>query len=81
MKNRKIYIQAAEQISIQNPLCEDWMSNPVYPSEPYMRSIDPDFKTFLSPLESRRFSANSDFPEAAPPRTRVSRGRVRVAKG
>jgi 3-oxoacyl-[acyl-carrier-protein] synthase II len=55
MKNRKIYIQAAEQISIQNPLCEDWMSNPVYPSEPYMRSIDPDFKTFLSPLESRRF--------------------------
>jgi 3-oxoacyl-[acyl-carrier-protein] synthase II len=55
MKNRKIYIQSAGQISIQNPLCEDWMNNPVYPTEPFMRSIDPDFKKFLSPLESRRF--------------------------
>lgn len=49
-----IYIKAATQISAQQPLCEDWMTEPVLLSEPYVRSTDPDFKAWLSPLESRR---------------------------
>ena len=54
MSQRKIYIKAATQISIQQPLCEDWIAAPVDYQEPYVRSIDPDFRQWLSPLESRR---------------------------
>ena len=49
-----IYIKAATQISAQQPLSEDWMTEPILHSEPYVRSTDPDFKAWLSPLESRR---------------------------
>ena len=50
----KIYVQAANQISLQEPLCETWMENPIVPQEPYTRSIDPDFKEYVSPAEGRR---------------------------
>jgi len=53
MANR-IYIRSAAQISVQKPLCEDWMTNPVPCSEPYLRSQDPDFKPFLNPMQARR---------------------------
>ncbi|MDR1005170.1 MAG: beta-ketoacyl synthase chain length factor [Prevotellaceae bacterium] len=51
---KKIYIQAATQISLQQPLCETWMDTPAGYDVPYARSIDPDFKAFLTPLEARR---------------------------
>jgi hypothetical protein len=54
MSERKIYIKAATQISIQQPLCEDWMTTPLSYDEPYVRSIDPNFRDWLNPLESRR---------------------------
>lgn len=54
MIDRRIYIQDATQISIQKPLCEEWMTAPVRYDVPYARSIDPDFKEFFSPLEGRR---------------------------
>lgn len=50
----KIYIQAANQISLQQPLCEDWIENPIVHEEPFCRSIDPDFKEYVSPVEGRR---------------------------
>ncbi len=50
----RIYIAAAEQISIQQPLCEDWMHNPMLHTEPRCVSIDPDFREILSPIEARR---------------------------
>ena len=53
MTNR-IYIRSAAQISVQKPLCEDWMTEPVRCSEPYLRSQDPDFKQFLNPMQARR---------------------------
>ena len=53
MANR-IYIRSAAQISVQKPLCEEWMTDPVLCSEPYLRSQDPDFKPFLSPMQARR---------------------------
>lgn len=53
MTNR-IYIRSAAQISVQKPLCEDWMADPVQLSGEYLRSQDPDFKPFLSPMRARR---------------------------
>lgn len=53
MANR-IYIRSAAQISVQKPLCEDWMTDPVRLSEEYLRSQDPDFKQFLNPMQARR---------------------------
>lgn len=52
--NMEIFIQSAAQISIQNPLCEDWFENPIIPTLPYNRSIEPDYKQFISPIASRR---------------------------
>jgi hypothetical protein len=54
MTDRRIYIKAATQISIQQPLSEQWMTTPVAYAEPYARSIDPNFREWLNPLESRR---------------------------
>ena len=53
MTNR-IYIRSAAQISVQKPLCEDWMTDPVRLSGEYLRSQDPDFKQFLNPMQARR---------------------------
>ena len=49
-----IYVQAANQISMQEPLCEAWMENPVEHQEPFCRSIEPDYKPYVSPVEGRR---------------------------
>lgn len=54
MEPKKIYIRAANQISIQKPLSEEWMEQPVAYAEQYVRAIDPDFKEYVSPLEARR---------------------------
>lgn len=53
MANR-IYIRSDAQISVQKPLCEDWMTDPVRHSGEYLRSQDPDFKQFLNPMQARR---------------------------
>ena len=50
----RVYIQAATQISIQQPLSESWMTEPVLSDAPYVRSTDPAFRDWLNPLESRR---------------------------
>ncbi|HNZ45748.1 MAG TPA: beta-ketoacyl synthase chain length factor [Bacteroidales bacterium] len=49
-----VYIQAAAQISVQNPLCDDWLDNPIQYQVPYQRSLEPDYKKFLDPVASRR---------------------------
>lgn len=54
MEQRKIYIKSATQISVQEPLVEAWMTNPLFPDAPYTRCIDPNFRDWLPPLESRR---------------------------
>lgn len=54
MANNRIYIRSAAQISVQRPLCEDWMTEPVLCSEQYLRCQDPDFKQFLNPMQARR---------------------------
>lgn len=49
-----VYIQSAAQISLQKPLSEEWFENPILPTERYNRSIEPDYKEFISPMASRR---------------------------
>jgi hypothetical protein len=50
----KIYINTIKQISVQQPLVEDWFDAPVFYSEPYVRAVEPDYKQFFTPNESRR---------------------------
>jgi 3-oxoacyl-(acyl-carrier-protein) synthase len=52
--NNKIYINSIKQISVQQPLVDDWFERPIYYSEPYIRAIDPDYKQFFTPNEARR---------------------------
>ncbi|MBQ0057263.1 MAG: beta-ketoacyl synthase chain length factor [Bacteroidales bacterium] len=49
-----MYVQAANQISIQNPLSEEWIDAPLTCSDSYCRAQDPDFKPYVSPIEGRR---------------------------
>ena len=50
----KVYIQAAEQISIQNPLSEEWMEQPIAYHEPFVKAVNPAFREYISPNEARR---------------------------
>jgi 3-oxoacyl-(acyl-carrier-protein) synthase len=49
-----IYIQAATQISAQEPLGNAWFHRPLRFTERYVRSIDPDYKEYINPMEARR---------------------------
>lgn len=51
---KKIYIKGATQISLQQPLTEDWLTTPVLEEVPYARCQDPNFREWLNPMESRR---------------------------
>jgi 3-oxoacyl-(acyl-carrier-protein) synthase len=50
----QIYVLSAKQISIQQPLSEEWMDQPVEYDVPFTRSIDPSFKDYVSSIEARR---------------------------
>lgn len=49
-----VFIQSASQISIQEPLCDLWMKQPIIHEKKFVKSIDPDFKQFINPLTARR---------------------------
>lgn len=53
---KRIYISAAGQISMQQPLCEDWLSSPVLYTDAYCPAADPDFKGYMTVSEARRLS-------------------------
>jgi len=50
----KVNILSAKQITIQEPLCEKWMQEPLTYSEDYVRAQDPDFRQFISAGDARR---------------------------
>ena len=52
--DKGIYINSLKQISAQQPLADDWFEQPVLYTEPYVRAIEPDYKQFFTPNESRR---------------------------
>ena len=53
-KNNNIYVLSAKQVSMQQPLSEEWMENPIVYDVPFTRSIDPNFKAYVTPIEARR---------------------------
>ena len=50
----KIYIQAAEQVSIQASLSEEWMNAPVSYDEPLVKAQNPAFRDYMAANEARR---------------------------
>ena len=53
-RRNDIFVLSAKQIYMQQPLCEDWMDNPIVYDVPFTRSVDPNFKEYVSPIEARR---------------------------
>lgn len=49
-----ITIASCAQISVQEPLSQNWFTSPILHSERYVRAIDPDFKPFVPPVAARR---------------------------
>ena len=54
LNNSTVYVTAAKQISMQQPLSETWMTDPIYYHDSYVRSLAPDFKKYVSSIEARR---------------------------
>ncbi len=52
--SKPIYIRSAKQISIQHPLSDNWISNPIEGLTGYNEAIDPDFRNWMSTGEARR---------------------------
>lgn len=52
-----VFIQAAQQISIQQPLSEQWLTAPIFYQQPLVQAINPSFRDFISPNEARRMGS------------------------
>lgn len=53
----KVYIRSMAQISIQKPLSDEWMKEPIEYASGMHRCIDPDFRQFFSPMQARRMGS------------------------
>lgn len=53
---KKCYIISSALISDQLPFSDDWMGAPLRYPDVFAPALDPDFKAFISPSESRRMS-------------------------
>ena len=49
-----MYIQSANQISVQKPLSDEWFDDPVFYEDNRVPTIDPDYKEHFPPLVARR---------------------------
>ena len=49
-----VYIKSCAQISVQEPLCDKWFTEPIRYEAPYVRALDPDYKPFINPVAARR---------------------------
>lgn len=54
MSATPLYIRSAAQISLQSPLCDDWLISPRAIVGDYVRAVDPNFRDHLSGSSSRR---------------------------
>lgn len=50
------YILSTAQVSCQQPLCEDWLNDPIRYDQNYVRAIEPNTRDFIVPAEARRMS-------------------------
>ena len=51
---KPIFIQKAAQISIQQPLDDQWFEQPIIPNQSFNDVIDPDYKSYFASLVARR---------------------------
>lgn len=51
---KKVFIQAAEQVSIQEPLSEQWMTEPLSYDESLVKAQNPVFRDYMAANEARR---------------------------
>lgn len=51
-----IYIKSAKQISIQQPLSEEWMTNPIRYEGGLAHAMEANYRDYLSPMEARRMA-------------------------
>lgn len=54
--NNHCYIISAAQVSCQKPLSDDWINEPTWYDQSYVRAIEPDSKDFIVPSVARRMS-------------------------
>ena len=54
MSQNEVYILDAKQISVQQPLSDQWMDNPLLYNDTYVRAIEPDYKQFFPANTARR---------------------------
>ena len=54
MMGKSIKILSAKQISVQQPLSEEWMDAPLECRGELVHAVDPDFKQFISAADARR---------------------------
>lgn len=54
--NRTIYIVAAKQISIQQPLTEEWMTSPLTYDGGVAHAVEANYRDYLSPMAARRMA-------------------------
>ncbi|MBP5548586.1 MAG: beta-ketoacyl synthase chain length factor [Bacteroidales bacterium] len=54
MTANRVYVYGASQLSVQQPLSEDWMKEPIVLEAGYNRSVEPDYRQYIQPLEARR---------------------------
>ncbi len=56
-EKRRVFIGSVSQISVQQPLGEEWFENPIFYNEKYVRALSPDYKRFIDPKAARRMGA------------------------
>ena len=49
-----VFIRAASQISLQQPLGEQWFDQPIHPTEVNSDSQEPDYTQYINPMAARR---------------------------
>lgn len=52
-----VYIKSIAQVSTQTPLDDGFFRHPVVCSEPFVRCVEADYKSFIPPLVARRMGA------------------------
>ena len=53
-KNSQVFIRAAAQISMQEPLSEQWFDAPVIPADTCCDSQEPNYSQYINPMAARR---------------------------
>lgn len=54
VSEKPVYIRSTAAISCQKPLSDEFLTEPIIPEGDLVRSVDPEWKPFFTPMEGRR---------------------------